>query len=90
MSSPNASTFSALVEELASAIYNAVGTSGIEYREFDPEGKMTFWQLAATMVSGRVSGGMRQDRIRHGAAARRGMVLPVAVLTRYCVSPRAD
>jgi len=44
------------VEELASSIYNAVGTSGIEYREFDPDGKMTFWQLAATMVSGRVGG----------------------------------
>jgi len=57
------------VEELASAIYNAVGTSGIEYREFDPDGKMTFWQLAATMVSGRVGGGsVRQDWTRHGAA----------------------
>ena len=48
-SSPNSSTFTALVDELSVAIYNAADTCGIEFREFDPEAKMTFWDLSRTM-----------------------------------------
>jgi hypothetical protein len=48
-SSPHASTFTALVEELHLAIYNHPTTSGVEFREFDPDCQLTFWQLCALM-----------------------------------------
>lgn len=47
--SPNSSTFTALVSEVHSALYNTPDGGGVEFREFDPAEALTFWQLCDIM-----------------------------------------